>query len=287
MTIWTDLLGTEVRYRGKAYRTRTIEAGSGEPLILLHGIGGHAEAYSRNVKRLGRHFHAIAMDLLWHGFSSKPMPVPKLMIEVYAKQVLDLMDSMEMDRANIEGESLGGWVTLWMALNHPSRVRKAILNTSAGVRWNRDKVQVDDAGGVNALRERSLAAIGNPTRETVRKRLEWLMASPDRVTEELIDVRHAIYNDPETQKALTAVFTNQFSGERPEMIEELRLADIRCPTLALWADKNPGVGAEGGRRLAELIKGAEYYCIRDAAHWPQWEKPEEHDRVVTDFLLKR
>jgi hypothetical protein len=46
MTIWTDLLGTEVRYRGKAYRTRTIEAGSGEPLILLHGIGGHAEAYS-------------------------------------------------------------------------------------------------------------------------------------------------------------------------------------------------------------------------------------------------
>ena len=287
MTIWTDLLGTEVHYRGKAYRTRTIEAGSGDPLILIHGVGGHAEAYSRNIRRLGQHFHTIAVDLLWHGFSSKPMPVPKLMVEVYAKQLLDLMDSMGIDRANIEGESLGGWITLHMALNHPTRVKKIILNTNAGVRFNRDKVKVDEAGGTNALRERSLAAISNPTHETVRKRLEWLMASPDRVTEELIDVRYAIYNNPETQKSLSGVFGNSFSQDRPDLIEEARLADVRCPTLTLWADKNPGVGEDGGRRVASLIPGAEYYCIKDAAHWPQWEKPEEHDRVVSEFLRKR
>ena len=51
-TIWVDLLGAQVHYVGKKYRTRVIEAGSGEPLLMLHGIGGHAEAYSRNLKPL-------------------------------------------------------------------------------------------------------------------------------------------------------------------------------------------------------------------------------------------
>ncbi|AIO32730.1 alpha/beta hydrolase fold family protein [Burkholderia cenocepacia] len=285
MTIWTDLLGAEVGYRGNTFRTRTIEAGWGEPLLLLHGVGGHAEAYARNVKRLGEHFHAIAVDFVWHGLSTKPLPVPKRLMETYANQLIDLMDSMDIERASIEGESLGGWVALYMALNHPDRLNKLILNTNAGVRFNPEKVKVDLAGGTHALRERSLAAIGNPTRETVRKRLEWLVASPDRVTEELLDTRYAIYNDPETQKALTGVFTNTFADGMPEMIDESRLSEIRCPTLVLWADKNPGVGEDGGRRIAELIPGAQYYCIYDAAHWPQWEKPEEHDRVVTEFLL--
>jgi len=286
MTIWTDLLGAEIRYRGNQFRTRTIEAGNGEPLLLLHGIGGHAEAYARNIKRLGEHFHAIAVDFLWHGLSSKPLPVPQRLLPSYAKQLLDLMDSMGIERTNIEGESLGGWVTLYMALNHPDRIKKVILNTNAGVRYNREKVKVDVAGGTQALRERSLAAVGNPIRETVQKRLEWLVAYPDRLTEEVIDLRYAIYNDPQTQQALTGVFTNTFVDGMPEMFEESQLTEIDCPTLVLWADKNPGVGEDGGRRIAELIPGAEYYCVMDAAHWPQWEKPEEHDRVVTEFLLK-
>jgi pimeloyl-ACP methyl ester carboxylesterase len=54
-SIWVDLLGCQVHYVGTRYRTRVIEYGAGEPLILLHGGGGHAEAYSRNVVRLGQH----------------------------------------------------------------------------------------------------------------------------------------------------------------------------------------------------------------------------------------
>jgi len=285
MTIWTELMGAEIRYRGNAFRTRTIEAGTGEPLLLLHGVGGHAEAYARNVTRLGKHFHAIAVDFLWHGLSSKPLPVPTKLMPSYARQLIDLMDSMGIERANIEGESLGGWVTLYMALNHPDRINNIILNTNAGVRFSSGEVTVDLASGTHALRERSLAAIGNPTRETVRKRLEWLVASPDRVTDDLLEIRYAIYNDPQTQQGLKGVFTNTFADGMPEMIDESRLTEIPHRTLVLWADKNPGVGEDGGRRIADLIPNSQYYCIYDAAHWPQWEKADEHDRVVTDFLL--
>jgi len=144
---------------------------------------------------------------------------------------------------------------------------------------------IDEAGGKNALRERSLAAIRNPTPETVRKRLEWLMASPDRVTDELVALRTAIYSRPDTNASLTNVFEASFGGRyAPNVIEEDELAGMKVPAFALWSDKNPGTGADVGERLASLITGSSHYCINDAAHWPQWEKPEEHDRVVTAFL---
>ena len=62
------------------------------------------------------------------------------------------------------------------------------------------------------------------------------------------------------------------------------MGQIKVPALVLWSDKNPGTGPDAGQRLADLIPGSEFYCINDAAHWPQWEQPEEHDRVVRDFL---
>lgn len=285
-TLWLDLLGAEVRYRGKQFKTRTIETGQQNPkkLILIHGVGGHAEAYARNMQRLGEQYHAIAIDLLWHGLSSKPEFTPE-MVPMFSKQVLDIFDDLGVQKGNIEGESLGGWVATWTALHHPDRVERVILNTTAGIYWNRDKVKVDEVAGKNALRDRSLAAIANPTSETIRKRLEWLMASPDRVTDELVALRTAIYSRPDTNASLTKVFGASFGGRHaPNVIEEDELPGMKVPALALWSDKNPGAGADAGERLASLIPGSSHYCINDAAHWPQWEKPEEHDAVVLAFL---
>ncbi len=287
MTIWVDLMGAQVRYYGKKYRTRVIEAGEGEPLILIHGVGGHAEAYSRNIVRLGQHFRAMAMDLVWHGFSAKP-PYNDKSVDTYCEQVLDLADSLGLNKVNIEGESLGGWVAMWFALHHPERLNKLILNTTAGIRFSAGSVQERPETGVNLLRERSLAAINNPNRETIKKRLEWLMAKPDRVTEELTDVRYKIYTEPETRRALTDVFSNSFGGgdSGRYYLSEEQVKQIRVPTLVLWSDYNPGHGPDAGERVAKLIPGAQYVCIKDAAHWPQWEQPEAHDRAVIAFLTK-
>ena len=283
-SIWNDLLGSEVRFRGSKYKTRTIEMGSGEPLILIHGVGGHAEAYSRNIKRLAQTFRVIAIDLLWHGFSSQP-EFEGLLTPHFVDQVLDLADSMHLSRFAIEGESLGGWVAMAFALKYPERVKALILNTTAGIELNTENIKIDAAGGHESLRDRSIAAIRNPTRETVRKRLEWLMASPDRVTEELIDLRYQIYSNPETQNSLAGVFERSFGRPRPGALKEEDLAKLVPPTLVLWSEKNPGTGEDFGERVAQLIPNSKYHSIKDAAHWPQWEKSEEHDAVVKAFLL--
>jgi pimeloyl-ACP methyl ester carboxylesterase len=286
-TIWVELLGSQVRYYGKAYKTRVIEAGEGEPLILIHGVGGHAEAYSRNIVRLGQSYRAMALDLVWHGLSSKPPFANQL--PTFAAQIIDLMDSLGIEKAHVEGESLGGWVGLWLALNHRDRLGKLILNTTAGIRYDPGVVEERPQEGRQLLRERSMAAIQNPSRETIRKRLEWLMAKPDRVTDELVDVRFRIYSEPETRSALTAVFENSFGNgdSRTYAIAAARLKEITTPTLVLWTDKNPGAGPNVGRYVSSLIPGARFACINDAAHWPQWEQPEEHDRIVCDFLKER
>ncbi len=284
-SVWVDMMGVETKYYQGTYCTRVAEAGQGEPLILIHGTGGHLEAYSRNMARLSQRFRVLALDLLYHGYSQKE-PLDENTVPLWAAQVVDLMDVAGIDRAHIEGESLGGWIALWVALHYPDRVRKLVLNTTVGVKWGEVE---EDVGGARALLvTRSMEAIKDPSPENIRKRLEWLMASPDRVTDELVDVRRKIYMDPAANKSLEHVFVNALVTKKQDQFQlsPEEAATIQAPTLVLWTDKNPGQGPEVGKRYAEAIPGAQYYCIMDAAHWPQWEHPEEHDRVVMDFLTE-
>jgi pimeloyl-ACP methyl ester carboxylesterase len=284
-TFWLELLGGEVRYYDAGgVRTRCLEAGSGPALVLLHGTGGHAESWIRNVLPLATRFHVYALDMVGHGFTDKPdlAYIPR----DYARHVVAFLDAAGVARAHVNGESLGGWVALWLALHHPERLGKLILNTTAGVRYAAGSVHERPEEGTQLLRQRSIAAINDPTEETIRKRLEWLMASPDRVTDELVELRHRIYSDPETRRALTDVFANSFGGgdSASYTLSEDMVREVKAPTLVLWSDKNPGMGPDVGARLTSLIPRAQSYCMADAAHWPQWEHPEEHDAVVLRFL---
>ncbi|MCE2468972.1 MAG: alpha/beta hydrolase [Dehalococcoidia bacterium] len=288
-SIWNELIGAEVRLYDKGkHVTRAIEAGEGEALVLIHGVGGHAEAYARNVLPLAAEgFRVLSIDLLWHGFSGKPEPFDeeKYCLQ-FSDQIVDLLDQMGVEKAHIEGESLGGWVAMSTALRYPDRVGKIILNTTAGVRWEPGVVKIDMAGGSDALTQRSLAALESPSKETIRRRLEWLMAAPDRVTDELVDLRYALYTRPDVNAALRKVVANGLGigKDRNQYLTEDDLKTISHPTLVFWSDKNPGSGPDVGERIAGIIPGAAYYCMLDAAHWPQWEHPEEHDRVIANFL---
>ncbi|MDE2766337.1 MAG: alpha/beta hydrolase [Chloroflexota bacterium] len=288
-SIWNELMGAEVRiYDQGKHVTRAIEAGEGEALILIHGVGGHAEAYARNVVRLAAEgFRVLSIDLLWHGLSGKPEPFDdeKYCLQ-FSDQVVDLLDQMGVEKGHIEGESLGGWVAMSTALRYPDRVGKIILNTTAGIRWEPGVVRIDNVGGSDALTQRSLAALESPSKETIRRRLEWLMAAPDRVTDELVDLRYAIYTRPDVNAALRKVIANGLGigKDRNQYLTEDDLKTISHPTLVFWSDKNPGSGPDVGERIASIIPGAAYYCMLDAAHWPQWEHPEEHDRIIANFL---
>jgi len=290
-SIHVDLLGTETRFidTGK-YRTRVISApGEGEAVFLLHGGGGHAETYSRNMTRLAQVCQPYAIDFIWHGMSSRPAysespPGSKdHWLTQFTDQLLNLMDHLGIEKAVVEGESLGGWIAYDMAINHPDRTSKVILNTSWGMHLDPAYVHEGESD-LDALRQVSVNALLDPTTETLRKRLEWLMPLGG-VTDELIDLRRALWTIPETRDALLIYYDYLFRPNISQFYwQEDDIRKIACPTLVLWTDKNPIHGEDAADRLEAIIPGAKKHIMRGCAHWPQWERPEEHDEVVMKFL---
>lgn len=281
-TLHLDLLGSETRYyRTDRYTTRVLEAGSGTPLFMFHGGGGHAETYAKNLTNLAKVCRPMAPDFIWHGKSSKPAFVEGNWLAQFTDQILDLMDHLDIEKAHFEGESLGGWIAMDMAINHPDRVDKLILNTAWGMKL---KHAAESANDLGALRETSLNALLNPSRELIRKRLEWLMPLGG-VTEELVDLRLTLWSDPQTQLSLTEYYNRLFHPSCDDLLfREEHLAKIKAPTLLLWTEKNPIHGPEAAHYMATVIPDAQVHIVKDAAHWPQWERPEDHDTAVMTFL---
>ncbi|WP_170935891.1 alpha/beta fold hydrolase [Pandoraea sp. PE-S2R-1] len=281
-TIHTDLLNAEVRYYDNGtFRTRVIEAGSGPALVMMHGGGGHAEAFSRNVERLSKHFHVICPDFIWHGLSSCPPFASGNWVRQFSDQMLALLDQMGIARASFEGESLGGWIAIDLALRHPERVEKIILNTA----WGMD-MGTERSGEMPSLKEASLNALRNPSRETIRRRMEWLMPLGG-TTDEIVDVRLAMWSRPATREALLEYYERLFAPECANyLFRAPDLAKIPVPTLLLWTEKNPITGPDTAHAMADVIPDAQVHVVANAAHWPQWERPEEHDEVVTAFLQR-
>ncbi len=121
------------------------ETGRGEPLILLHSGGMSGREWSPQIAALARHFWVITPDQLGHG--QTPMIAEKLTIGDIGREVIELMDHLDIERAHLVGSSMGGAVALWITVHDPRRVNKLVLfrvgyrkdaNTYAGTRGMAD-----------------------------------------------------------------------------------------------------------------------------------------------------
>ncbi len=258
-------------------RTRVLEAGSGPPLVLLHGTGGHAEAYARNLARLARRFRTIVYDMVGHGFTDGPeMPYT---LDVYCDHLLALLDALGIERAHLSGESLGGWVAAWFSQLHPDRVDRLILTTPGNITSKPETME--------RIRESTLRAVAEASPETVRARLEWLFARETRrlVTDELVAVRLAIYSRPGYERTMRNILVLQEPETRARYAWKAEWTGrITAPTLIIWTSEDPTGTYEEGELLQRWIAGSRLINIDGAGHWPQWERPEEFERLHEEFL---
>lgn len=290
MSIWTELMGAEVAqrfYDVKGVRTRVLEAGQGQPLILVHGTGGYAEAYVRNIVEHARHFHVYAIDMVGHGYSDAPdLPYS---IDDFVNHVGDFVETVATqtgyDKVMLSGESLGAMVSAWYAIRNPARVAKLVLNTGMLIsRTPEGKAQLQDAA------DRSRRAAGNLTMETVRARMEWLMHDPAKtLTDEMVEVRYRIYSQPGRAAVMGKIARSIIEGILNDewaarWSDAKYLRDIKCPTLVLWSTHNPGLDAARAALGAREIPDHRMVVLDDCAHWPQHEQAEEFNKVHIDFL---
>jgi 2-hydroxy-6-oxonona-2,4-dienedioate hydrolase len=283
-TIWVDLL--DVAYEQKFYdvdgvRTRSIEAGEGSPIVFLHGGGGHAETWIRNLGPHSPYRRSYAIDMLGHGFTDAPTDFEYTTADVI-DHVVRFLDTAGIDKADFCGESFGGRVSAWMAIKYPDRVNKLVLNTSGGLPATGERHQ----GDVKDLLARTTASLNSGTKEAVRSRMAWLFADPSQVPDEFITIRQAIYQRPGIKNSLTKLFSKIFDPEDAKQywLTPERLAGIKASALVIWSDHNPIHSWQDAKDGFSHIPDVRFHLIKDAAHWPQFEQPEEYNKVQVDFL---
>lgn len=279
--LWAELSDVSFSQRfidAGGFRTRVIEAGEGPDLVLMHGTGGHCEAFLRNLRSLSEYFHVVIFDLAGHGYTTGPDKPYTL--DVYADHLEAVLDALGMERPFLSGESLGGWVAAWFAARRPERVERAVLAVPGNVTMKIETMQ--------KIKESTRKAVVEASLENVRTRLEWLFGPNNKhmVSEELVRIRYDIYTQPGAQERIENVLVLQDSEVRknytwaPEWCGQ-----IKAQTLILWTEHDPTGPVSEGELLNEWIPGSELTVMPDAGHWPQWERPEEFDRIHREFLF--
>ena len=283
MSYWVELLGSETRFVQGRHRTRTVQSGDGFPMVLLHGMGGHLENFVHNIPVYAKHFRTIAMDFLWHG-RSQTDNLDEEVLPPLVEQVRDVIDTLNLPRVHLEGQSLGGWVAMLFALKYPERVEKLVLTTATGYVPDDGAIAGYQRPDPTPMLKQALAVFDDLSETSVRKRLEGLVFNPSLITDEAVALRGAIYRDPEVNRVLREVMRNYLVGEAARhSITDARASRINRPTLVYWGEKNRP-GSAVGQRLASMIPGARYHCAANTGHWAQFENFAEHNRIVLDFL---
>jgi pimeloyl-ACP methyl ester carboxylesterase len=251
-----------------AHETR----GAGEPLVLVHGLAYDRAGWGRFPDLLAEHFRVVLIDNRGVGESDAP-PGPYTVSEM-AEDVVGVLDELGIDRTNLFGVSLGGYIAQELTLTHPGRVEKLVLCSTApggpkAVPMPVATQQVfatyptmEREAGLRMFVENSLGARG------VRERPE--------LVEEIFQYRlgHA-----PTVEAWVAQAT---AGATYDSYDRIGAIDV--PTLVVHGDADVVVDPGNAALLGELIPNARVELIPDRGHLMVWEDSERVAELVTEFL---
>ncbi|MGH9138697.1 MAG: alpha/beta fold hydrolase [Acidimicrobiales bacterium] len=281
MTAWTDLMPTPFSLDyvdAGGVRTRALRAGEGPDVVFLHGTSGHLEAFTRNVTaHVEGGFRVHAIDMLGHGYTDKPdypYELPR-----YVEHLTNYLAAAGIDRVNLAGESLGGWVAGWFASDDPERVISLQLIAAGGTKANPEVME--------RIRTSTRRAVTTDDRQLTRDRLELLMHEHEgNVTDELVEVRHRIYHEPDFVKNVDNLLCLQDMETRQRnLLREDRLARLgNVPTLIIWGHQNPFGDVPEAEKMHASIPGSRLELYAECGHWPQYEHDEIYNPMSLGFL---
>ncbi len=255
--------------------TRVIEAGprGAPPLVCLHGTGGHAEAFIRNLAALSRDHHVLAYDLPAHGWSGAPERSYE--IDGYCRHLNAFLDTFGLAEAVLIGQSLGGWIAASYAVGHPARVTRLVLVGAGGNTF--------DPAVMQRIRDASMAAVKTPTHALVRDRVALLFSRTVTADEELVACRQAIYSRPGAIDAMRKALELQTPEIRRRNLFT-RWAEIVPPALLVWGRDDQITPLSSGRQIATALPGSRLVVLDQCGHWPQFERPDAFHEAVLPFL---
>lgn len=239
---------------------RFIEEGSGEPLVLLHGLFGALSNFSSLIEFFRQH-NKVVVPLL----PLLEMDILHTSVGGLTKFVHKFLDTRNLEGVHLLGNSLGGHVGLLYTLKHPERIKSLILTGSSGLFEN---------GMGDSYPKRG-------DKEYMRKKAELTFYDPAMVTEELLDEIFEITNN--RLKAIKIIALAK-SAIRNNLGEEV--SQIKQPTCLIWGANDNITPPFVGKEFNKLIPNSELHFIDKCGHAPMMEVPDEFNAILHKFLKK-
>lgn len=278
MSLWTELMDREFELRHvdvKGIKTRSLRMGSGTPVIFLHGVSGHIEAFMRTAPYHADHFDVHLIDMLGHGYTDKPDVV--LTIDVLAQHVLDYMDVQGIEKAHVCGISMGGWCTGWLLAHHSERLLRSTMIAAAG------SPAMGTPEVAKLVEGATRKAVESNDREDTRARLEQVIYNKEFLTEEIIDVRYTIYHQPEFRANIDNLL-GQVKSYHDYMLTPELLGGIDQEVLLAWAEEDAWSSMMGAQHFVDNLKHRKLAIFEKAGHWPPYERAKGFADVNIAFL---
>jgi pimeloyl-ACP methyl ester carboxylesterase len=270
---YLELHGDRVAYR---------DVGSGETLLLIHGMAGSSETWRAVIPQLSKKYRVVAPDLLGHGQSAKPRGDYSL--GAFAVWLRDLLDELGVTRATIVGQSLGGGVAMQFIYQHPDYCQRLILISSGGlgpdVGWTLRLLSAPGAELIlPVIAPRPVLGVGNKLRT-------WFSAAGIQSPRgaELWSAYSSL-SDAETRQAFLRTLRSvvDYRGQAVSALNRLHVRS-ELPTMAIWGDKDQIIPVDHAYAAQAARPGSRLEVLEDVGHFPHVERPTEVVDLIDDFI---
>ena len=245
-----------------------VDVGTGPVVVLLHGLGGNSANWAFNLGALSQKFRVIAPDQIGFGRSDKPLI--NYRVQTYADFLDKFLEGLNVERASLVGNSMGGWVASLYALKYPKRVERLVLVDAAGFAPPKE------------LDLSTLSGLNPSTREQTRYLMNLVFFNPmfksDANVDATLAARISAGDGYTIQSLVESIYRNE------DMLDG-KLAGVKQPTLILWG-REDGLTplAREGEKFKKEMPAAQFVVFNNCGHVPQVEKAAEFNAAVLKFL---
>ncbi|WP_375498720.1 alpha/beta fold hydrolase [uncultured Jatrophihabitans sp.] len=265
------------------YRRVFRVAGSGPPLLLIHGIGDSSATWRTVIPQLARHHLVIAPDLLGHGSSAKPRA--DYSVAAYANGMRDLLGVLDIDRVTLVGHSLGGGVAMQFAYQFPERTERMVLVSSGGAgKHVSPLLRAASLPGAQAL----LASLRLPgARLAVHTAVAVLGRLDAGIRVDAPDITRVVESLPDATSRAAFIRTLRavvdWRGQVVTMLDRAYLVRA-LPTLLIWGALDTVVPLGHAYQAHAAMPGSQLEVFDGAGHFPFHTDPARFLETVERFL---
>ncbi len=273
---WAKKYATGKFIKLDGYSTHYIEKGEGEPVILVHGFFYDSYMWNKNIDALADRFKVYALDLWGFGYSTRePMDYG---YPLYADQLLKFMDALNIQKASLVGQSMGGGTCILFSARHRDRVNKLILVDPAGI--PNPLPLMGKLTNLPKVGEFLLDLKSNFYRKMVLSTT--FIYDKGFITDSHFENVTRFHKIKGTTEVLLKILRKQFFHT---LLDEVRgLGEMDVPILIIWGRQDKAVPLERGQEMHKILKGSRLEIFERSGHCPHDEQSQKFNQLAVDFL---